>query len=80
MNNANVLGKGSPRDGIEGWRKAFDVNLFGYVYAPMSSKREGSGAYVRAKQGRECPADVCSGESSRHCIAAVPFMLCLGML
>ena len=29
MNNAGVADKGTSWDGIENWRKDFDVNLFG---------------------------------------------------
>jgi NAD(P)-dependent dehydrogenase (short-subunit alcohol dehydrogenase family) len=31
MNNAGIGNKGTSWDGIDNWRKIFDVNLFGYV-------------------------------------------------
>ncbi len=31
MNNAGIGNLGTSWDGIENWRKVFDVNLFGYV-------------------------------------------------
>lgn len=32
MNNAGIIGaKGTSWDGLDNWKKIFDVNLFGYV-------------------------------------------------
>jgi NADP-dependent 3-hydroxy acid dehydrogenase YdfG len=35
MNNAGVADKGTSWDGIDNWKKVFDVNVFGCVHQSM---------------------------------------------